>query len=164
MAFGKVKSTAETLAMVYTSTAFRKSWDDYCIEFANLQDDIYYYLVKYPWPLSNREYVYQAQQRTMKDGSIVFLGSSFPDHASLQPEKKGVVRIVDYQQRLVLRDGPDGLCDVVSFYSDDPRGNIPSAVVNWAASTGVPKFFDKMEQACGKYDSWAKERDAQVCE
>jgi len=36
-------------------------------------------------------------------------------------------------------------------YYDDPKGNIPSMIINWAAKTGVPGFLTNMKKACGNY-------------
>lgn len=48
----------------------------------------------------------------------------------------------------------------VSFFSafmhyyDDPKGSIPSMLINWAARSGVPDFLSKMEVACNQYKDY----------
>lgn len=39
-------------------------------------------------------------------------------------------------------------------YFDNPRGSIPTWLINWGASTGVPDFLTKMEKACEGYQAY----------
>jgi len=36
-------------------------------------------------------------------------------------------------------------------YYDDPKGMIPTMIINWAAKTGVPNFMTTLEKACANY-------------
>lgn len=40
---------------------------------------------------------------------------------------------------------------VFMYYFDNPGGQIPSWVVNWAAKNGVPNFLKDMVKACQNY-------------
>jgi hypothetical protein len=60
---------AETILRCQTDLDFRKDWDAYCADIGMLRgagaargkeegNDVVYWAVKYPWPLTNRDYVY----------------------------------------------------------------------------------------------------------
>lgn len=36
-------------------------------------------------------------------------------------------------------------------YYDDPRGNIPTAIINWAVSSALPKMLNDLHKACKNY-------------
>lgn len=67
------------------------------------------------------------------------------------PEKSGVIRVKHYKQRLAIQsDGKKG-SKVFMYYFDNPGGQIPSWVINWAAKNGVPNFLKDMVKACQNY-------------
>ncbi|XP_028354959.1 phosphatidylcholine transfer protein isoform X1 [Physeter macrocephalus] len=67
------------------------------------------------------------------------------------PEKSGVIRVKQYKQRLAIQsDGKRG-SKVFMYYFDNPGGQIPSWLVNWAAKNGVPNFLKDMTKACQNY-------------
>ena len=37
------------------------------------------------------------------------------------------------------------------LYYDDPKGSLPTWLINWAAKTGVPKFMSDLQIACKNY-------------
>ncbi|KAI8644130.1 hypothetical protein BD408DRAFT_401302 [Parasitella parasitica] len=154
---------SDTLAHVYLDLEFRKKWDK------NMQSHQYFkvepahedshhgnhFEMKYPWPLSNRDYAYTIERKvvTESDGKQyqVILGESLPS-ASF-PERKGVIRIDTYMQNICIATGQDGEgCSVFMDYFDDPKGSIPISVINWAAKTGVPAFISNLKAACIQYE------------
>ncbi|KAI9264420.1 hypothetical protein BY458DRAFT_513972 [Sporodiniella umbellata] len=144
-----------TLANTYLDLEFRKKWDK------NLQSYQYFeqngqqgihFEIKYPWPLSNRDYTYIMEKKHLqdKDGNIylVILGESLPE--TNFNKKKGVVRIDTYMQHICIAPNKDG-CFVYLDYFDDPKGNIPKSVINWAAKIAVPAFVNSLKTACLEY-------------
>ena len=77
------------------------------------------------------------------------------------PVRKGVVRVTQYEQRLVVRPGstPDE-CSVYLHYFDNPGGALPAWLVKWAASTGAPKYLQQMETAAREYPAFAAAKGA----
>ncbi|KAF7727994.1 hypothetical protein EC973_006759 [Apophysomyces ossiformis] len=152
----------EILAEVYLDLDYRETWDNYMLSHQVITNDssetdamvCHHYELRYPWPLSNRDYVYQVQRKTVQHQGKryeVIMAESVTA-AMNYPERKGVIRIDTYFQSMCLTADSSGEgCSVLMDYYDDPKGRIPSTVVNWAARTGVPSFIDTLEQACLKY-------------
>ncbi|KAG0229412.1 hypothetical protein BGW42_001566 [Actinomortierella wolfii] len=130
----------------YTDLEFRQSWDKYMGSWKSLSKDRFHYVCKFPWPLSNRDYVYDLRVQEFKNGLLYLNGHSVPDESC--PEKPGTVRVDQYRQDLVVAPTEDGKgSKIVFFYWDDPKGNIPTSIVNWAAKSGIPGFLTSLRNA-----------------
>ncbi|XP_066877594.1 phosphatidylcholine transfer protein [Kogia breviceps] len=145
----------DLLADVYMDLDYRKQWDQYVKELYEKEcngEVMVYWQVKYPFPMSNRDYVYVRQRRELdhegqKIHVILAQSTSVPQF----PEKSGVIRVKQYKQRLAIQsDGKRG-SKVFMYYFDNPGGQIPSWLVNWAAKNGVPNFLKDMTKACQNY-------------
>ncbi|XP_061030904.1 phosphatidylcholine transfer protein isoform X1 [Eubalaena glacialis] len=143
------------LADVYMDLDYRKQWDQYVKELYEKEcngDAVVYWHIKYPFPMSNRDYVYVRQRRELdhegqKVHVILAQSTSMPQF----PEKSGVIRVKQYKQSLAIQsDGKRG-SKVFMYYFDNPGGQIPSWLVNWAAKNGVPNFLKDMTKACQNY-------------
>uniref|UniRef100_A0A4W5N113 START domain-containing protein n=1 Tax=Hucho hucho TaxID=62062 RepID=A0A4W5N113_9TELE len=103
---------------------------------------VIYWEVKYPFPLSNRDYVYVRERRDVDvDSRKIWVVLS---------------KMNDYKQTVAMES--DGACGTKVFmnYFDNPGGNIPSWLVNWAAKSGVPAFLTDMQKACGNYSNYCQ--------
>ncbi|XP_007462980.1 PREDICTED: phosphatidylcholine transfer protein-like [Lipotes vexillifer] len=145
----------DLLADVYMDLDYRKQWDQYVKELYEKEcngEAVVYWQVKYPFPMSNRDYVYVRQQRELdhegqKIHVILAQSTSVPQF----PEKSGVIRVKEYKQSLAIQsDGKRG-SKVFMYYFDNPGGQIPSWLINWAAKKGVPNFLKDMTKACQNY-------------
>ncbi|KAF9217232.1 hypothetical protein CPC16_005007 [Podila verticillata] len=68
----------------------------------------------------------------------------------LPPSNKSV-RVEEYRQDVVMVPSEDGKgCYVWFGYFDDPKGHIPSSIVNWATKSGIPGFLRGIQEACLK--------------
>ncbi|KAF9287527.1 hypothetical protein BGZ74_001068 [Mortierella antarctica] len=68
----------------------------------------------------------------------------------LPPSNKSV-RVEEYRQDVVMVPSEDGKgCYVWFHYFDDPKGHIPSSIVNWATKSGIPGFLKGIQDACLK--------------
>ncbi|KAM8825127.1 phosphatidylcholine transfer protein [Synchiropus picturatus] len=157
--FGSLASCApELCAAVYMDLTYRKHWDAYVKELSEEEFDgqkAIYWQVKYPFPLSNRDYVYVRERRILeRDGRKVWvvLAKSSPDTPCA--EKSSVLRVKDYKQSLAMEsDGGPGTRMFMRYF-DNPGGMIPAWLVNWAAKTGVPGFLKDMQKACDNYKKY----------
>uniref|UniRef100_A0A6I8NS55 Phosphatidylcholine transfer protein n=1 Tax=Ornithorhynchus anatinus TaxID=9258 RepID=A0A6I8NS55_ORNAN len=101
---------------------------------------------------SAAQYVYVRERRDLdvngqKVSVILAKSVSVPQC----PEKSGIVRVKGYKQSLAIRgDGKKG-CRVYMYYFDNPGGQIPSWLINWAAKNGVPNFLRDLQRACRGY-------------
>uniref|UniRef100_A0A8B9BNI8 Phosphatidylcholine transfer protein n=1 Tax=Anser brachyrhynchus TaxID=132585 RepID=A0A8B9BNI8_9AVES len=142
-------------ADVYMDLDFRKQWDQYVKELYEKTYDgekIIYWEVKYPFPLSNRDYVYIRECQEMDfDGRKIWVVLARSVSVPQCPEKPGIIRVKSYKQSLAIEsDGKTG-SKVYMYYFDNPGGMIPSWLVNWAAKSGVPAFLKDMQKACRNY-------------
>ncbi|KAM8945008.1 phosphatidylcholine transfer protein isoform 1-T1 [Lycaon pictus] len=145
----------DVLADVYMDLDYRKQWDQYVKELYEKEcngETVVYWQVKYPFPMSNRDYVYIRQRRDLDlDGKKihVILAQSTP--VPQVAERSGVVRVNQYKQSLAIEsDGKKG-SKVFMYYFDNPGGQIPSWLINWVAKSGVPNFLKDMGKACQNY-------------
>lgn len=154
--FGVLESCIPSLlADVYMDLDYRKKWDQYVKELYEKSFDgqmVAYWEVKYPFPLSNRDYVYTRQRRDLDvDGRKIYVVLAQNISVPQFPEKSGVIRVKQYKQSLAIEsDGKKG-SRVFMYYFDNPGGQIPSWLINWAAKNGVPNFLKDMVKACQNY-------------
>lgn len=154
--FGVLKDCPPALlADVYMDLDYRKQWDQYVKELYEKEYDgkiVVYWEVKYPFPMSNRDYVYIRQRRDLdmegrKIHVVLAQSTSVPQFA----ERPDVIRVKGYKQSLAIEsDGKKG-SKVFMYYFDNPGGQIPSWLINWAAKNGVPSFLNDMAKACKTY-------------
>jgi len=104
--------------------------------------------------MSNRDYVYARKlKEVVRDGKTVhvILGESLSGGGKdLVPEKRGTIRVEKYFQFVALTSNGKGGTKAFIHYYDDPKGAIPTWLVNWAAKTGVPGFVQNLKDACLK--------------
>lgn len=161
--FGVLSScTPDLCADVYMDLGYRKSWDSYVKVLDEKDFDgqkAIYWEVKYPFPLSNRDYVYIRERRDLDvDGRKIYvvLARSAPQTSC--PEKSGVIRVNDYKQSLAIEsDGGSGTKMFMNYF-DNPGGAIPTWLINWAAKNGVPGFLKDMQKACDNYKCYCQKK------
>ncbi|XP_064251547.1 phosphatidylcholine transfer protein isoform X2 [Passer domesticus] len=140
---------------VYMDLDFRKEWDQYVKELYEKTYDgekVIYWEVKYPFPLSNRDYVYVRECREMDvHGRKIWVVLAKSVAVPQCPEKPGIIRVKSYKQSLVIESDGKAGCKVYMYYFDNPGGMIPTWLVNWAAKSGVPAFLKDIKKACLNY-------------
>ncbi|KAG0308494.1 hypothetical protein BGZ97_013362 [Linnemannia gamsii] len=134
------------LLRAYTDLDYRKSWDSNMISWRALPNHRLHFTAKFPWPLYPRDYVYELRTQEFAEGVVCVNGKSVFDEAT--PERSGTVRVDDFRQDVVIQPTEDGRgCNVWFGYYDNPKGNIPSSIINWAAKSGIPSFLHSMRDA-----------------
>ena len=95
----------------------------------NQWEDFVYWACKFPWPLTNRDYVYSRKIVTVDEGKeMVFINKACAHPA--KPEKSGFVRVDTYIGHYrVIQDGDK--CLIRIKHEDDLKGSIPTTIVNW---------------------------------
>ncbi|XP_055476392.1 phosphatidylcholine transfer protein isoform X1 [Psammomys obesus] len=143
------------LADVYMDLDYRKKWDQYAKELCEKECSgqmVAYWEVKYPFPLSNRDYVYTRQRRDLDvDGRKVHVVLAQCICVPQFPEKSGVIRVKQYKQSLAIESNGKKGSRVFMYYFDNPGGQIPSWLINWATQNGVPNFLKDLVKACQNY-------------
>ncbi|NXN15528.1 PPCT protein, partial [Indicator maculatus] len=140
---------------VYMDLDFRKQWDQYVKELYEKTYDgekVIYWEVKFPFPLSNRDYVYVRECREMAvDGRRIWVVLAQSVSVPQCPARPGIIRVSSYKQSLVIESDGKAGSKVYMYYFDNPGGMIPSWLVNWAAKSGVPAFLKDIQKACHSY-------------
>lgn len=154
--FGVLKDCSPALlADVYMDLDYRKQWDEYVEELYEEEcngETVVYWQVKYPFPMSNRDYVYIRELRELDvEGREIRVILARSTSRRQLPERSGVIRVTQYKQSLAIESDGKAGSRVFMYYFDNPGGQIPSWLINWAAKNEVPNFLKIMADACRKY-------------
>jgi hypothetical protein len=147
---------ALTLYDVFHDADYRREWDENMIdghEFESLDanNDVGYYSVKCPAPLTNRDFVNQRSWRVKGDTYVIYNHSvNYPKC----PEKKGLIRARSIRTGYYVLALPDGGCQLNYLTQGDPKGSIPSLVSNFVTKKLAPKIVQKIEKASKGYTEW----------
>jgi hypothetical protein len=105
----------QVLSKVYLDLNFRQKWDKNMLCYKELgSSDVLHFVMKYPWPMSNRDYIYQIGMKTVQAGEdrkvLVIQGDSVQkdEVADYEPPSNGVIRIDNYCQNIVIEDDGKG--------------------------------------------------------
>jgi len=144
--------TAEVAYYVLSlDNKYRRDWDAYALEVDSIDNvdgsDCVYWACKFPWPMSNRDYLFWRKGKFDQD---MYLTVSKAGKHDKKPETKSFVRVDTYQAMMCMRQTDKGTEFRLMQY-DDMKGSIPKAIVNWAISSGLPEYLKKIHQACTKY-------------
>ncbi|XP_064223649.1 phosphatidylcholine transfer protein isoform X1 [Aotus nancymaae] len=145
--FGVLEDCSPTLlADVYMDLNYRKQWDQYVKALYEQEcngETVVYWEVKYPFPMSNRDYVYLRQRRDLDvEGRKIHVVLAQSTSVPQLGERSGVIRVKQYKQSLAIEsDGKKG-SKVFMYYFDNPGGQIPSWLINWAAKIRNPRPKD----------------------
>eukprot|EP01117_Protostelium_nocturnum_P004797 TRINITY_DN1740_c0_g1_i1.p1 TRINITY_DN1740_c0_g1~~TRINITY_DN1740_c0_g1_i1.p1 ORF type:complete len:224 (+),score=80.41 TRINITY_DN1740_c0_g1_i1:266-937(+) len=146
---------------VLHDSEYRRIWDKNAlendlIEQLDKNNDIGYYAAKCPPGITNRDFVNIRSWRT-RDTEYIIMNHSV-QHPS-RPPKKGYVRANSIKTGYVLRRIPEGGVNIIYLTSTDPRGSIPSMLLNTVTQKLAPKILGRMEQACKEYGKWKSENN-----
>ena len=114
----------------------------YVVEKINDEEEYYYNLVDFPWPMSDRDFVVKSKLYQDPDTKVLYSASkAIVDKI---PEKEGVVRINDMELSWEFTPKSDGTIAIDYFLKSDPGGYLPPWLVNLAIDQGpiqtVKKF------------------------
>jgi len=141
---------------VFHDADYRREWDENMIEgreFEQLDEnnDIGYYSIRCPAPLTNRDFVNQRSWR-VKDNTYVIKNHSVKYPKC--PEKKGLIRARSIRTGYYILALEGGGCKLSYLTQGDPKGNIPSVVSNLVTKKLAPKIVQKIEKAAKAYPEW----------
>jgi len=103
--------------------------------------------------VSGRDFCNQRSWRVKEDQEYMIINHSVI-HPKC-PEKKGFVRANSINSGYLMRVNPDGKsCTLIYITHTDPKGSIPSFVMNFMTKTFAPKIIGKLEAAGKEYPNW----------
>jgi hypothetical protein len=134
---------AKVLAKVYLDLNFRQRWDKNMLTYKELgSSEVLHFVMKYPWPLSNRDYVYQMKMKTIQatiDRTLLVIqGDSVQQYqvSVFEPPTDGIIRIDNYRQNIVIEDDGNGgslvqaSSKVLTSHQNGIKGNNHSILVS----------------------------------
>jgi hypothetical protein len=130
----------------------RVRWDPSCLVLETLKkegaDDIVHWVSDFPWPLSDREFVFR--RRLVKDGTrgAVAVSKAVTPSGEWVPVEKSKIRIRDFVQYSSVSALDDGSgVSIALLYRNNMEANLPPWVVNWFASKGLPVYLGQLVDA-----------------
>ena len=109
---------------------------------------IYYNIIDFPWPLSNRDLVLRS--RFWQDDATKAIHSQTYSVHDFLPEEDGLVRMTKADIHWIFTPIGNGKVKLVYTLSTDPGGSIPAWMINLAADQGplmtMVKFKEEIEK------------------
>lgn len=166
---GRVNCDYKTYCDVQLDLEYHLSWDTACsglkvIESVTNDIDLIHWVVKYPWPMSDRDYVYlrRVKNDTVNDLPVCMIANrmavSFPD--AYKPSSS-VVRVESFISHSVFWPADNNACNYIFSGVEDPKVNLPKSVLSWVATKGIPNFIESLKKACQEYPAWKKKKSTQ---
>jgi len=134
---------------------YRATWDDHMVEGYNIQqidanNDVGYYSAKGMLGISGRDFCNQRAWRVKGDEYVI------KNHSVKHPkcpEKSGFVRAFSFMTGYLIRKHEEG-CSLVYYTQTDPKGYIPTWVVNKVTKKFAPSNIQKLAETASKYTEW----------
>lgn len=153
----------EELYNVLHDHDFRKTWDEnmmdgHVVELINKHTEIGYYAAKMPSVVSNRDFcnLRTWKARPKKGEWIIF---NFSVRHQNCPEKKGFVRANSILTGYFIRKLEEGGIEFNYYSQSDPKGWIPSFVINTLMTKLAPRLIEKLHSVALTYKDWKKENN-----
>jgi hypothetical protein len=142
---------------------YRKTWDDnmiqgYVVQMLNKHTEVGYYSAKMPTTISNRDFCNLRTWRadTARNEFIIFNYSVV--HTDC-PEKKGFVRARSLKTGYLVQATENGGCNFFYYSQSDPKGWIPTWVINTLMTKLPPKILDNLHKVALAYPAWKEQHD-----
>jgi hypothetical protein len=153
------KVEPETMYNALHDAQFRKSWDEKMKEGFNIvnldtRNDIGYYCAKFPFPMSDRDFLNQRFWMEFDNGEFIIMNRSVR-HSSC-PEKKDIVRGVSIITGYYLRPLKGGGTELLYITHSDIKGSIPHMILNSGTQRMCPGAMEKLAETSSNYVEWAK--------
>uniref|UniRef100_A0A914WTR1 START domain-containing protein n=1 Tax=Plectus sambesii TaxID=2011161 RepID=A0A914WTR1_9BILA len=135
---------------------YRLIWDKYMmgakdVGLLNPNNDVCYYALRSFPPFRHRDFVLQRSWLDLGDEKLIFSHSIC--HDDFPPKPNCIRATVFLTGYLIRRLGDDG-CQVTYFTHSDPKGKLPSWMVNRLTKIVAPKVIKRLHQACLAYPAW----------
>lgn len=136
-AVGMINYLPEDVSEYLLDLSHKKDWDEMLLESKTLYDygdvKILHETFKAPWPVSARDFVFVIK-KIVKGDDVMFVARSVDVGV---PEQEGVVRGECKTSGFYLKNVEDIATEMTYIVSVDPKGMIPTAIVNFAARQQV---------------------------
>uniref|UniRef100_A0A8R1DPY4 START domain-containing protein 10 n=1 Tax=Caenorhabditis japonica TaxID=281687 RepID=A0A8R1DPY4_CAEJA len=140
---------------VLHDSAYRSHWDKYMIKqesigLINPNNDVCYYSLNSFPPIRPRDFVMQRSWlETDNDRLICSHSICHEDY----PPAKGCIRATVLLSGYLIKPKESG-CEVIYISHSDPKGKLPTWLVNRVTKVVAPKVIKKLHKACIGYAVW----------
>ncbi len=153
--------SAHAYAAFHEDLAYRKEWDPHTRYMELLahntahDEKLHYWVITYPFPFKNRDYMYVQGKRHFEDlDAVIFVSHGCDTHAQSKPPCDKYVRVKDYKCAIVLRTTRDGHCAFFTEFSEDPQLTIvPNWLLKWVLGKAVPSFLQELKKHALKHST-----------
>ena len=142
------KMNLDTLMKVLNDADQYTDWVYKCRESRRIntinEEEFYYYVTSdLPFPATDRDLVVRCRQWIDDQGIVHSQSIAKPE---LMPDKKGFVRIQNYESKWKITPQSDGIVHIDYEALSDPGGSIPAWIVNLAIAAGPLKTMKQLEK------------------
>eukprot|EP00697_Spironema_sp_BW2_P005051 gnl/Spiro4/16821_TR9054_c0_g1_i1.p2 gnl/Spiro4/16821_TR9054_c0_g1~~gnl/Spiro4/16821_TR9054_c0_g1_i1.p2 ORF type:complete len:236 (+),score=70.58 gnl/Spiro4/16821_TR9054_c0_g1_i1:71-709(+) len=131
----------------------RKAWDEHCLDCRQVDfidgSQVVYWVVKFPWPMSDREYTF-SRRAGIVDGAHCVVSRAMT-HPGAPPNGR-YTHVDPFFSACGFRDLPNGDCEYSLHYYDDIKTVLPSALIKWITKKAIPKMVQVMADNSERYD------------
>lgn len=155
----KLKLKAEKIYEMLHDHEYRKEWDSNMIDGKVIENptentEIGYYSIKIFFGIKNRDFCTIREWYNDEKEYIIFNRSV--EHKEC-PSNKNFVRAISYLTGYYMKKINDSECEFIFYSHSDPKGWLPSNLINWIMEKIIPNSIKKIKEACEKYDEWKKQ-------
>jgi ribosome-associated toxin RatA of RatAB toxin-antitoxin module len=115
-------------------------------EVINDSTRIDYMVTAVPWPLSDRDVVFEVTVIRNADHHFEVMLTSLPDAV---PLKENLIRIRNSQGRWIFRETEENRIEVIHQFFGDPEGKVPNWIVNLFIVSGPYKTLSNLKNFAG---------------
>jgi StAR-related lipid transfer protein 10 len=138
-------------------SVYRLDWDVNCkkcktVVRMDARNDICYYASKAPPGISDRDVVCQRAWHMAGNGEYVILNTSVK-HKSC-PEKMKYTRAWSFLSGYLIRPHGNNSSSLVFISQTDPKGLIPSKIINYVTQKFVPDTVETLQRAAKGFPEW----------
>lgn len=151
---GVAPCTAAEFLRLWTDTAFRHEWDSGLLSLAPLPGGggALCHVIKYPFPLASRHYVYDRHVRTLPDGTTVIICTSAAARLATLGVCTGVrgsVLCATFHSATALRPATDGSggCEYAMLTLDQQPVRLPSWLLDSLLQRTYPAYMASVAKA-----------------
>lgn len=143
-------------------SVYRLTWDVNCkkcrtVVRMNESNDICYYASRAPPGVSDRDVVCQRAWHNAGGGEYVILNTSVKHYSC--PEKMKYTRAWSILSGYLIRPHGNNSCSLVFISQTDPKGLIPSKIINYVTQKFIPETVMALLRAAKGFPEWLAKQD-----
>ena len=145
---------------------FRATWDNNMLEGSIVEmmdpsNEVGYYAAKMPFPLANRDFCNHRSWKIFPECEewpesqtwVIFNKSVIHKDC---PEVNKITRGWSYLGGYMVRKRKEGGCHVYYYAQSDPRGWIPTFLINMVSGKLAPSLLENVHKEALRYPEWKK--------